>query len=164
MTNNKIKFLSWVSVVFYVVFVGGFAYTYYSVDFGVELLEPNESRMLAWDLYASKVQSLGTVSLTLLGVLWAFLIYRNTEIRVTGCSAWRMFVSANLFFGSSFLIYLRQYDLSVSHLNSYGPTDLAAPFFQLLASAQWVSVVLGVVVTGALILTCRKENSSHASN
>jgi hypothetical protein len=117
----------------------------------------SEASAHAVDLYLQKLESVGNTSLVLAGVAWAFLLKRDSVVRVRGFNGWSLFWCTNLSFLFSYVCYWCLYNLIVSDLYSCGSADLFAPVTKLYGSAQMWFFLFGGIGLLAIIAACRTE-------
>lgn len=132
---------------------------YRGLDIGMEIvnLDKSEAKRIATTLFFSKLESIGKISLALVGVLWAFVIYTGNKICIR--TTWQkiLFVVTNLFLFFSFGSYFLGYDFLLGRIFYHSTIDIEAPVVQFWRMAQFVYFTLGIICFIGIILLCREE-------
>ncbi|OPY75875.1 MAG: hypothetical protein A4E64_01753 [Syntrophorhabdus sp. PtaU1.Bin058] len=146
-----------------VLFIGVtlFLFKYHSgLDTGMEIINLNnsEAKRIATTLFFSKLESVGKISLALLGVLWAFIIYTGNRINIRTMSQINLFIVTNLCLLFSFGSYFWGYDFLLSRIFYHSTIDLEAPIVKFYSIAQLVYFISGIFWFVITILLCHEKN------
>lgn len=122
-------------------------YTLYSnIDTGMELVElNNQAKLIATNMFFSQLESIGKISLTLLGVLWAFVIYKASRIKIRGSMRICLFIQTNIFLLISFVSYFVGEEFLISRIFYHATIDLEAPIVNFWLLAQRRFFIFGLI-------------------
>ena len=122
----------------------------------MEIVDVGEPiRQKAIDLYFKKLESIGSTSLTMIGVLWAFVLYpKNAGVRVRDRWSMALVIIATLLFLASFGLSAWGFDFLTDRLFFQGTFDIEAPLVSFWAVGQGIYFAAGIVVFLAIVLVC----------
>lgn len=138
-------------------------YYTYCIDEGMEILnlDESETKRLATALFFSKLESIGNISLALIGILWIFRISMGYKIRIYNTAQEIIFIMINLFLLGSFVAYFLGYDLLLGRMFFHSTIDLEAPIVKFWMWAQRGYLFLGVMLLVVFIYLCHENNESE---
>ena len=132
---------------------------YFNTDSGMEISEAlkHNAQEIAVNLFFEKLTSIGEISLALIGVLWAFVVYKGSKIKIKTFHQKAIFAITNFFFLGSFLLYQKGYDLVLARLFFHNSIDLSAPIVSLWIEGQILFFVCGIICTVFTLLLCYRD-------
>lgn len=134
-----------------------------SFDETIRAIAADKSPQLAAiNLYFAKLQSIGNLSLGLIGVLWAFVIYEEkTKLEIN--TAWRsaLLYCATTFLLFSFALYMHGYDFLVGRLFFHSAFDFEAPIVRFYSVGQMVFFGGGTLSFLMIVFCCRKQRGTQ---
>jgi hypothetical protein len=138
---------------------------FYKIDPGVEItnLEQSQTKRLASKLFIDKLESIGKISLAIIGALWAFIIYEGTKIKLLNAVSINIFILTNICLLFSFIFYFTGYDFLVNYIFYHSTIDLEAPIVQFWRWAQLLYFFLGLVFFVFTILVTLKLDKNNIS-
>ena len=142
-------------IIITIIFLGYYIY----IDKGMVIinLDASNTKQLATDLFFNKLESIGKMSLALLGALWAIVIYKESKIKIKTSSQRRLFILTNLFLLGSFASYFLGYDFLVARIFYHSTIDLGAPIVGFWRLMQLVYFLTGLVWFVITVYFCREN-------
>lgn len=171
--QKKEKYLNvvFVSISFLVIFllIIWFVIKFFLTDSGMEIvdLNKNEAKCISVKLYFEKLKAIGEISLALIGLLWALVIYKNNKIKIISFGQKSMFIATNFLFFGSFLLYFLGYDFVLGRIFFHSSFDLSAPVVSLWREGQLLFFFFGIIWLILTLLSCiqkDKEGKNETSN
>lgn len=114
-------------------------------------------QMKAIDHVFSKISNTGQTAIVLIGVLWAILMSKESNINLATHARMLMFWAANLWLGSSYFAYYYSSDKWASLMFANKTLDLEAPEFGFWMEVQAVNLTWGLVSVAIVILVGRSK-------
>jgi len=145
-----IRFIRWaITIIGFIILIAmglSFYNQYTDIDTGMELVElNNQAKIMATNMFFSRLESIGKISLTLLGVLWAFVIYKASRIKIVGIARKSLFAQSNIFLLVSFWAYFQGENLLIERIFYHATIDLEAPIVNFWLMVQQRFFILGLV-------------------
>ncbi len=126
---------------------------YSKIDTGMELVKlDNQAKIIATNMFFSQLESVGKISLTLIGLMWAFIIYKASRVEIRGFSRICLFVQSNIFLLLSFLAYFIGEDFLIGRIFYHATIDLSAPIVNFWLSMQRQFFIFGLIWSAVTIL------------
>ena len=139
-----------------------FSSYYRNIDGGMKLVELNtEAKMIAVNRFFSQLESIGTISITLIGVLWAFIIYGASRVKIKRLTEKCLFVQSNLFLLISFATCFFSERFLIGRLFYHSTIDLNAPIVNFGLSMQQSFFISGLIWSVLTILVSLKEERNQ---
>ncbi len=159
MKRRLTKIAAWSAWMILIVITGSLWVYFKDIDQGMEIvnLEVSESKRMATTLFFSKLESIGKISVAILGVLWAFVIYTGTRIYIQTAAQIALFGASNIYLLMSFITYSLGYDFLLGRIFYHSTIDLEAPIVLFWSKAQIVYFSMGLFWFVILALLCREE-------
>lgn len=158
-SNSKyfVKALAVIALAIFVVMVTVFVTWWLLLDRTMTMhnLDGSSAKIMATTLFFQKLQSLGSISLTLIGVAWAFLLYKETNMEVPRWEQKLLFGVTNLFLAASFMSYSVGYDFLVDRIFLYATIDFGTPVVEIWNWAQVGFFLCGVTSLGLTMIVCK---------
>lgn len=104
-------------------------YFYFNIDFGMEItdLETSQTKKMATSSYLIKLESIGKISLAIIGVLWSIILFKGAQVELSDNITFSYFFVTNLCFLLSFLFYFIGIDTLLNYIFYHGTIDFEAP-------------------------------------
>ena len=148
----------------YTLLLGGlfFLFRYQNIDKGMEITNFNENiaKQFAINLFFRKLESIGKISLAVIGVLLAFVFLKGYRIQFNTKSQILLFLIPIISLIGSFIFYLISHDLLLSRLFYHSTIDLEAPIVKTLCRGQLYYFIIGLVWFFLTIVLCRNNNGN----
>ena len=126
---------------------------YNRIDTGMALVKlDNQAKIIATNMFFSQLESIGKISLALIGVMWAFIIYKASRVEIRGFARSCLFIQSNIFLLLSFLAYFVGEDFLIARIFYHSTIDLAAPIVSFWLSLQRLFFTFGLIWSGLTIL------------
>ena len=129
-----------------------------STSAGVSDVKIEEQHRLAIQLYSEDVTSLGNTALALVGVLWAFVIYKESRVVVRDWASHVLFWLTTLTLVTSYVLYVLGHAFIVKMLFQYNTISLTAPRVTFFKDFQVAFLAEGILSMGATIFMCRQRS------
>ena len=104
-----------------------------------------EPQRMATRLFFEKMTAIAQLSIALLGGMWAFFTLSGTQIKINKIDTKVCFVSTNIAFAVSLLIYTYGYDFFMSRIFHHNTFDIDAPFVTFVRNYQQVFFLFGCI-------------------
>lgn len=153
-----ISFLAFISLA--ISFINKYCYS--DIGMVIDNLDESETKRVAVNLFFSRLESIGNISLALIGILWSFIIFRESRINIQRCEQKLLFILTNLYFLCSFSLYIWSHMLYVTYMFFHRTIDLQAPIVNIFTNFQILFFTFGLIslcITILMSLCCKvKEN------
>ncbi len=120
-------------------------------------IDKSPSKALAVSLYFKKLETIGKISLTLIGALWAFLVYTENRVDIKRWDQILLFVTSNLFLLCSFATYYIGFDFVMGRIFYHATIDFQAPIISFWDMAQTINFLGGISCSTLTVLVCLKR-------
>jgi hypothetical protein len=161
---NKLRTIgSIVGFVILLILIISFFIRYVNIDKGMELIElNNQAKIIATNKFFSQLESIGKISLTLLGVLWAFVIYKASRVKIQGFARICLFIQSNIFLLASFCAYFKGENFLISRIFYHATIDLEAPIVNFWLLMQQRFFIWGLAWSVLTIILSLEFNNKEA--
>ena len=117
------------------------------IDLSMEItdIETSQTKRMATSLYLSKLESIGKISLAIIGVLWALILYEGAQIRLSDSVEINLFLVTNLSFLISFIIYFIGHDFLLNYIFYHATIDFESPVVEFFRWGQLTYFIMGLL-------------------
>ena len=148
----------------YLSFIGLSSYFlrwYKHIPPGWDIVVFNEAIQVAINLYFTQLESLCRISIVIIGLLLAFIVYEGYSVQIQIKSQIHLFIITVAFLIVSFIIYIIGHNILLNRLFSFSTIDLEAPMVKLFYIGQLVFFILGIVWFFMTTFLCLKQKKNN---
>ena len=129
-------------------------------DESMKVIDINASiaKQIAINLFFKKIESIGKISLTILGVLWAFVFFKGYRVSLSNVWQIILFSVPNLSLIGTFIFYIWGHAFLVGRLFYSATIDLKAPYVTLLCNGQLIFFIIGVIWFMLTVVFCHNNS------
>lgn len=147
------NFFEIVAVLSYLILAAYFIYKYLAINHGMQIQKIDQDIQLkAIDLYFEKIKLFGTLSISILGGMWALVFLEKGELKNRF-----LFILINLFHVTVLGIFVVGQDFLIGRMFHHKTLEIGAPIVMLWDDAQNLYFLTGAFLSSLWLF---KERSS----